>query len=134
MMDSFRLSMIENMQNMVDKSLGKRAEGDDNVASDSKTMAPQTPSINSSTAQTINPQYGMSLNYFAGQTSPPPFGQNRPVRLVPAPWCLFPSSPEPIVTIPPVQAASGRSGGNTSVAQGVPIMLPFETSVGYGYA
>jgi hypothetical protein len=45
----------------------------------------------------------------------------------------FPSSPEPIVTIPPVQAASGRSGGNTSVAQGVPIMVPFE-SVGYGYA
>jgi hypothetical protein len=45
-MDSFRLSMIENMQNMVDKSLGKRVEGDDNVASGSKTVAPQTPSIN----------------------------------------------------------------------------------------
>jgi hypothetical protein len=34
-MDSFRLSMIENMQNMVDKSLGKRVEGDGNVASGS---------------------------------------------------------------------------------------------------
>jgi hypothetical protein len=91
-------------------------------------VAPQTPTINSSAAQTINPQYGMLLNYFAGQTTPLPFGQNRPVRsmgptgqtgagaMVP-----FPSSPEPIVTIPPVQAASGRSGGNTSVAQGVPI-------------
>jgi hypothetical protein len=140
-MDSFRLSMIENMQNMVDKSLGKRVEGDDNVASGSKTVAPQTRTINSSAAQTINPQYGMSLNYFAGQTPPPPFGQNRPVRpmgptgqtgagaMVP-----FPSSPEPIVTIPPVQAASGRFGGNTSIAQGVPIMVPFETGVGYGYA
>jgi hypothetical protein len=37
-MDSFRLSMIENMQNMVDKSLGKRVEGDDNAASGSKTV------------------------------------------------------------------------------------------------
>jgi hypothetical protein len=140
-MDSFRLSMIENMQNMVDKSLGKRVEGDDNVASGSKTVAPQTPTIKSSVAQTINPQYGMPLNYFAGQTPPPPFGQNRSVRpmgptgqtgagaMVP-----FPSSPEPIVTIPPVQAASGQSGGNTSVAQGVPIMVPFETGVWYGYA
>jgi hypothetical protein len=108
-MDSFRLSMIENMQNMVDKSLGKRVEGDDNVASGSKTVAPHTPSINSSAAQTINPQYGMPFNYFAGQTPPPPFGQNRPVRpmgptsqtgagaMVP-----FPLSPEPIVIIPPV--------------------------------
>jgi hypothetical protein len=109
MMDSFRLSMIENMQNMVDKSLGKQVEGDDNVAFGSKIVAPQTPSINSSAAQTINPQYGMPLNYFAGQTVPPLFGQNRPVRpmgptgqtgagtMVP-----FPSSPEPIITIPPV--------------------------------
>jgi hypothetical protein len=103
MMDSFRLSMIENMQNMVDKSLGKRVEGDDNVASGSKIVAPHTPSINSSAAQIINPRYGMPLNYFAGQTPPPPFGQNRPVRpmgptgqtgagaMVP-----LPSSPEPI--------------------------------------
>jgi hypothetical protein len=45
-MDSFRLSMIENMQNMVDKSLGKRVEGDGNVASGSKTVAPRTPSNN----------------------------------------------------------------------------------------
>jgi hypothetical protein len=73
-MDSFRLSMIENMQNMVDKSLGKQVQGDDNVAPGSKTVAPQTPTINSSVAQTINPHYGMPLNYFAGQTSPPPFG------------------------------------------------------------
>jgi hypothetical protein len=83
----------------------------------------------------------MLLNYFAGQTALPSFGQNRTVRpmgptgqtgagaMVP-----FPSSLEPIVTISPVQAASGRSGGNTSVAQGVPIMVPFETGVGYGYA
>jgi hypothetical protein len=42
-MDSFHLSMIENMQNMVDKSLGKQVEGDDNVAFGSKTVAPQTP-------------------------------------------------------------------------------------------
>jgi hypothetical protein len=49
-------------------------EGDDNVASGSKTVAPQTPSINSSAAQTINPQYGMPLNYFVGQTPPLPFG------------------------------------------------------------
>jgi hypothetical protein len=134
----FRLSMIENRQNMVDKSLGKRVEGDDNVASGSKTVAPQTPSINSSVVQIINPQYCMPLNYFAGQTPLPLFGQNSPVRpmgptgagaMVP-----FPSSLEPIVTIPPVQAASGRSGGNTSVAQGVPIMVPFEIGVGYGYA
>jgi hypothetical protein len=79
-MDSFRLSMIENMQNMVDKSLGKRVEGDDNVASGSKTVAPHTHSINSSAAQTINPQYGVLLNYFSGQTPQPSFGQNRPVR------------------------------------------------------
>jgi hypothetical protein len=46
----------------------------------------------------------------------------------------FPSSPEPIVTISPIQAASGRSGGNTSGAQDIPFMVPFETSVGYGYA
>jgi hypothetical protein len=140
-MDSFRLSMIENMQDMVHKSLGKRVEGDDNVASSSKIVAPQTSSINSSAAQTINPQYRMSLNYFAGQTPPPLFGQNRLVRpmgptgqtsagtMVP-----FPSSLEPIVAIAPVQAASGRSGGNISVSQGVPIMVPFETGVGYGYA
>jgi hypothetical protein len=51
--------MIENMQNMVDKSLGKWVEGDDNIASGSKTVAPQTPPINSSAAQTINAQYGM---------------------------------------------------------------------------
>jgi anti-sigma factor RsiW len=54
-MDSFRLSMIENMQNMVDKSLGKRVEGDDNVTSGSKTVAPQTPSINTSAAHMVNP-------------------------------------------------------------------------------
>jgi hypothetical protein len=45
----------------------------------------------------------------------------------------FPSSPELIVTIPPIQSASGRSGGNTSVAQGILIMVPFETCIGYGY-
>jgi hypothetical protein len=132
MMDSFRLSMIENMQNMVDKSLGKRVEGDDNVASGSKTVAPQTPSINSSAAQTINPQYGMSLNYFAGQSPPPPFGQTGQTgagTMVP-----FPSSPKPIVTIPPVQAASGRTSGNYPVAQGILIMVPFEIDIGYGYA
>jgi hypothetical protein len=61
-MHSFRFSMIENMQNMVDKSLGKRVEGDDNIASTSKTVAPHTQSINSSAAQTINPQYDMPLN------------------------------------------------------------------------
>jgi hypothetical protein len=55
MMDSFCLSMIENMQNMVDKSLGKWVEGDDNVASGSNTMASQTPSINASAARTVNP-------------------------------------------------------------------------------
>jgi hypothetical protein len=140
-MDNIRLFMIENMQNMVDKSLSKHVEGNDNVASGSKTVAPQTPPINSSAAQTINPQYGISLNYFAGQSPPPPFGQNKPIRpmgptdqtdagaMVP-----FPSSLEPIVTIPPVHAASGRSCGNTSIAQGIPIMVPFETGVGYGYA
>jgi hypothetical protein len=79
-MDSFHLSMIENMQNMVDKSLGKRVEGDDNIASSSKTVAPQTPPINLSATQTINPQYGMPLKYFAGQSPPPSFGQNRPIR------------------------------------------------------
>jgi hypothetical protein len=140
-MDSFRLSMIENMQNMVDKSLCKRVKGVDNVASGSKTVAPQTPSINSSTAQTINPQYDIPLNYFAGQTPPLPFGQNRPARLMGptgqtgADTMLpFPSSLEPIVTTPPVQATFGRSDGNTSVAQGIPIMVPFETGIGYGYA
>jgi hypothetical protein len=81
-MDSFRLSMIENMQNMIDKSLGKRVEGDDNVASGSKTVAPQTPSINSSAAQTINPRYGMPLNYRSDRWV-------RLVRPVPTPWCLF---------------------------------------------
>jgi hypothetical protein len=85
-MDSFRLSMIENMQNMVDKSLGKQIEDYGNVASGSKTVAPQIPSINSSVAQTLNPQYDMLLNYFAGQTPPPPFGQNRPVLVL---WCFF---------------------------------------------
>jgi hypothetical protein len=74
MMDIFRLPMIENMQNMVDKSLGKQVEGDDNVASGSKTVAPHTSPINSSAAQKINPPYGMLLNYFTGQTPPPPFG------------------------------------------------------------
>jgi hypothetical protein len=140
-MDSFRLSMIENMQNMVDKSLGKRVDGDDNVTSGSKTMAPQTPSINTLAAHTVNPQIGMPLNYFAGQTTPPPSGQNRPVRTLgptgqtgPGAMVSFPSSPEPIVTIPPVQAAFARSGGNTSVAQGIPFMIRFETGIGYGYA
>jgi hypothetical protein len=140
-MDSFRLSMIETMQNMVDKSLGKRVEGDDNVASGSKTVAPQTPSINASATHTVNPQFSMSFNYFAGQTPPPPSGQNRPVRSLgptsqtnPGAMVPFPSSPEPIVTIPPVQAASGRSSGNTSVAQRIPFMVLFETGVGYGYA
>jgi hypothetical protein len=139
-MDSFRLSMIENMQNMVDKSLGKRVDGDDNVTSGSKTMAPQTPSINTLAAHTVNPQIGMPLNYFAGQTTPPPSGQNRPVRPLgptgqtgPGAMVSFPSSPEPIVTIPPVQAAFARSGGNTSVAQGIPFMIRFETGIGYGY-
>jgi hypothetical protein len=89
-MDSFHLSMIENMQNMVDKSLGKRVEGDDNVASGSKTVAPQTPSINASVAHTVNPQFGMPLNYFAGQIPPPPSGQNRPVRPALVLWFLFP--------------------------------------------
>jgi hypothetical protein len=46
----------------------------------------------------------------------------------------FPSSLEPIVTIPPVQAAYGRFGGNISVAQGIPFMVPFETDIDYGYA
>jgi hypothetical protein len=112
-MDSFHLSMIENMQNMVDKSLGKRVEGDDSVASGSKTVAPQTPSINASAAHTVNPQFGMLLNYIAGQTTPLPSRQTRPVRPLgptgqtgPGAMVPFPSSPEPIVTIPPVQAAS----------------------------
>jgi hypothetical protein len=141
MMDSFRLSMIENMQNMIDMSLGKRVEDDGNVASGSRNVAPQTPSINPSAAHTFNPQYGMLLNYFTGQTPPPPFGQNRPVRPMgltgqtdSGAMVLYPSSPESIVTIPPVQGASGRSGGNTSVAQGIPIMVPFEMGTAYDYA
>jgi hypothetical protein len=92
---------------VVDKSIGKRVGGDDNVASGSKTVAPQTPSINSSAAQTLNPKYGMLLNYYAGQTPLSPSCQNRPVRLVgptgqtdPGTMALFSSSPEPIVTIP----------------------------------
>jgi hypothetical protein len=139
-MDSFRLSMIENMQNMVNKSISKRVEGDDNVASGSKTVASQTPSFNSSVAQMIYPQYGMPLNYFTGQTPPLPFGQNRSVRPVgptgqtgAGAMVPFPSSPEPIVTILPVQVACGRSGGNTSIAQGITIIVPFETGIGYGY-
>jgi hypothetical protein len=83
----------------------------------------------------------MTLNYFAGQTPLPSSGQNRSVRPLgltgqtgPGAMVHFPSSPEPIVTIPPIQAASGRSGGNTLVAQGIPFMVPFETGVGYGYA
>jgi hypothetical protein len=140
-MDSFRLSMIKNMQNAADKSLGKRLEEGSNVASGSKTVAPQTPSINASATGTVNPQFGMPLNYFAGQTPPPPYGQNRSVRALgptgqtgPGVMVPYPSFPEPIVTIPPVQAASGRSGGNTLVAQGIPIMVPFETGTAYGYA
>jgi hypothetical protein len=131
--------MIENMQNMVDKSLGKQVEGDDNVASGSKIVTPQILPINLSAGQTINPEYSMSLNYFTGQTPPPQFVQNRPVRPVGSTgqtgagaMVPFSSSSEPIVTIPPVQAASGRSGGNTSVAQGIPIMVPFETCTRYG--
>jgi hypothetical protein len=54
-MDSFRLSMIENMQNMLGKSLGKRLEEGSNVTFGSKTMVPQTPSINASVARTVNP-------------------------------------------------------------------------------
>jgi hypothetical protein len=46
----------------------------------------------------------------------------------------YPSYLEPIVTIPPVQATSSRSGGNIPVAQGIPIMVPFETGTAYGYA
>jgi hypothetical protein len=45
-----------------------------------QAQVPQTPSINASAAHTINPQFGMLLNYFAGQTSPPSSYQNRPVR------------------------------------------------------
>jgi hypothetical protein len=89
----------------------------------------------------INPRYGMLLNYFAGQTPPLPFGQNTPVRPVgptdqtgAGAMVPFPSSPKPIVTIPPVQSASGRAGGNTLVAHCIPIMVPIETCIGYGYA
>jgi hypothetical protein len=85
----------------------------------------------------INPQYGMLLNYFAGQTPPLPFGQNTPVRPVgptgqtgAGAMVPFPSSSKPIVTIPPVQAASGRTGGNTLVAHCIPIMVPIETCIG----
>jgi hypothetical protein len=84
---SFHLSMIENM---VDKSLGKQVDEDGNVASGSKTVAPQTPSINPSVAHTVNPHYGMLLNYFSGQTPPPSSGQNRLVRPVLVLWCLIP--------------------------------------------
>jgi hypothetical protein len=63
-MDSFRLSMIENMQNMVDKSLGKRVKVGSNVASDSKTVAPQTRSINEHPAPSHS-------------SSSPPFEENR---------------------------------------------------------
>jgi hypothetical protein len=133
--------MSENMQTMVDKSLGKRVEGDYNVASGSKTVAPHIPSINASVEHIVNPQFGMPLNYFVGQTPLPTSGQTRPVRPLgptgrtnPGAMVPFPSSLEPIVTIPPVQAASGRSGGNTSVAQGIPFMVLFEIGIGYGYA
>jgi hypothetical protein len=72
--DNFRLSMIDNLQNMVEKSLCKRLEEDSYVASGSKTVAPQTLSINASVARTINLKFGMSLNYFARQTPPPSSG------------------------------------------------------------
>jgi hypothetical protein len=58
-----------------------------------------------------------------------PTGQTDPGAMV-----LYPSSPESVVTIPPVQGASGRSGGNTLVSQGIPIMVPFETGTAYDYA
>jgi hypothetical protein len=143
MMDSFRLSMIENIQNMIDKSLGKRVDEDGNVASGSKTVAPQIPSINPSVAHIVNPEYVMLLNYFAGQTPPLPSGQNRRVRSMgltptcqigPATMVPYPSSLEPIITIPLVQAASSRSGGNTLVAQDIPNLVSFETGTAYGYA
>ena len=52
-----------------------------------------------------------------------------------------PSSPKPLATFPPVQAAYGRSGEipgvstpYATVAHGSPIMVPFGTGTAYGYA
>ena len=107
--DTLRLSMIENMQNMVDKSLGKRVEGANDIAFVSKTVMPHIPSTSTSAAPMVDPQYDMPLNCFAGQTPPPPSGQNRPVRPLgptgqtgPGAMVPYPSSPEPLATIPPI--------------------------------
>ena len=50
--------------------------GDDNGKELARDYCTGTPNASSSVAQTENPQYGMPLNYFAGQSPPP--GSVRP--------------------------------------------------------
>ncbi|CAN6216526.1 unnamed protein product [Urochloa humidicola] len=67
--DDLCLSINKSMQDMIDKSNGKRVVEDGGDISD--IVLPRVPLQSASAAPAKEPQYGMPLNYFAGKSTPP---------------------------------------------------------------
>ena len=113
--------MIATVQNMIDKSLGKQPLANDSSAPmfsvagtfQSHTMPPES-------SATPAPQYGMPMNFYDGQKPPEQYNANGAVRPVaqtgqtgPGALVAYQSSPEPITSMPPVQADFSRTNGFT---------------------
>ena len=135
--------VLATVQNMIDKSLGKQPlANDSSVPMSSVAGTFQNHSMPLESSAIPVPQYGMPMNFYDDQKPPEQYanGTVRPVArtgqtglggLVPTGQTGFPtgqtgpgalvayqSSPEPITSMPPVQADFSRTNGFTSY--GVP--------------
>ena len=130
--------MLNTVQNMIDKSLGKQPLANDSSAPMSSVAGTfQNHSMPPESSAIPTPQYGMPMNFYDSQKPPEQYanGTFRPVAQtsqtglggpVPTGQTGFPtgqtgpgalvayqSSPEPIASMPPVQADFSRTNGFT---------------------
>jgi len=129
--------MLATVQNMIDKSLGKQPLANDSSAPMSSVAGTfQNHSMSPESSAIPAPHYGMPMNFYDGQKPPEQYNANGTVRPVaqtgqtglgrpvptgqtgPGALGAYQSSPEPIASMPPVQADFSRTNGFTGY--GVP--------------
>jgi len=103
-------NILATVQNMIDKSLGKKPLANISSAPISSVAGTfQNHAMPPESSATPAPQYDIPMNFYYGQKPPEQYNANRAVRLVPTgqtgPGALvaYQSFPEPIASIPPVQ-------------------------------
>ena len=118
--------VLATVQNMIDKLLGKQPLANDSSAPMSSVAGTfQNHSMPPELSAIPAPQYDMPMNFYDGQKPPEQCNANGMVRPVaqtgqtgPGALVAYQSSPEPITSMPPVQANFSRTNWFTSY--GVP--------------